>query len=236
MNHQTDRPDELVNFDDEFSTEYDQKIRISCPGYDSLHTMLPQLLKALPQDASFLSAGAGTGMEILTLGKQFPSWQFAAVDPSDSMLSVCKKRIQNASFNDRVEFFNTRLEEFHYHQPMDGASSVFVSHFIQTDDLKLAFFKAIAKCLRAGGTLITADLVGGKSEPEFQQLFNGWMTCLELGGASEEELAEMRSLEHKLRWMPEQDYCAIIEQAGFSKPVRFFQSYLWHGYISTKLP
>ena len=66
-------------FDRTRSSRYDQKIRASIPGYEALHAMVDDFLSpALPETARVLVVGAGTGMELLSLGAAHPGWRFTA--------------------------------------------------------------------------------------------------------------------------------------------------------------
>lgn len=56
------------------SSIYDRKIRASIPGYESLHEMTNDFIQAIiPQKANILIVGAGTGMEIVSLGVANPN-------------------------------------------------------------------------------------------------------------------------------------------------------------------
>ncbi len=121
----------LAYFDKILAAKYDRRIRLFCPSYDALHQMLVPWLASMPEHSLFLSAGAGTGAEILTLGTQFPSWRFIAVDISPDMLTACRQRLLTAGLETRVTFFNGSLQEYQPQELVDAASSVFVSHFIK---------------------------------------------------------------------------------------------------------
>ena len=102
--------DVTVHFGDSLSAKYDRRIRLFCPSYDALHQMIVPWVQGLPENSTFLSAGAGTGAEVVTLGEWFPSWRFVAVDASIDMLDACRRRTDEAGITDRVAFFHGRLE------------------------------------------------------------------------------------------------------------------------------
>lgn len=86
---------------DYFSLEkskiYDIQIRQSIPGYEAMHHMVYAFLSnELTDDAYLLVAGAGTGMEIVFMGKHKPSWRFTAFDTSPEMLAVCAYNLREA--------------------------------------------------------------------------------------------------------------------------------------------
>lgn len=217
------------------TSNYNQKIRLYCPGYDSLEAMLPPMMRDLPKDAHILTASVGTGDEILNLADKFPGWYFYAVDASMDLMKICEHNARQKGLEKRIEFHQTRLERFKPPQPADGAMITFVSQFIQGDEEKLQYFESIAANLRLGGMLVTADLVGEKATAGFMIMFNSWMASLKAGGVSNDELIAAYALKNSLRWISDSEYCSFLVQAGFSKPVRFFQSYLWSGWVSTRI-
>jgi len=172
MTNVTEEFNVTTHFDESLAAKYDRRIRMFCPSYDALHQMIIPWLQNLPDDVSFLSAGAGTGAEIVTLGKHFPCWSFVAVDVSADMITSCKDRVNNIGMDARVSFFNGRLQDYRSFTSFDAASSVFVSHFIKDRAEKLSYFKSIAENLKIGGIFVFADLFGDKSSAEFTQLLD----------------------------------------------------------------
>lgn len=223
-----------IKFDPEFAREYDSKIRISCPGYDSLHAMIAHMLRDPSSDMTYLSVGAGTGAEILSLGKKFPHCRLIAVEPAQAMMEVCRARFVEAGLNNRVDYFNEKLETYRPDQMVDAASAIFVSHFIAGSDAKRAFFVRLANSIKVGGQLFTGDLVGDPLSSQFRLLFDTWMARLAAEGIGEADLAKARNLEREVPWIDESEYLDILEQAGFTRPVRFFQSLLWGGWVAER--
>lgn len=82
-------PNQVLNFDTNppiSVAEYDKLIEMALPGYGAMQTMVLACLKSrLPETASVLVIGAGTGTELVTLGCRNPHWQLTGVDPSNSM-------------------------------------------------------------------------------------------------------------------------------------------------------
>ena len=235
MTQPSEQFDVTAHFDESLAAKYDRRIRLFCPSYDALHHMIVPWLQALPDGSTFLSAGAGTGAEIMTLGKCFPSWHFVAVDVSPDMLDACQHRATEAKMAERVSFFNGRLQEYQSPVPFDAASSVFVAHFIKGRDEKLAYFRSLAANLKPGGLLILADLFGDKSSPEFTRLLNAWLLSYAAHGISAEELAKDRvHVERDVDFIPESELCSLLCEAGFSAPLRFYQTYLFGGWVAER--
>ncbi|VUZ85901.1 tRNA (cmo5U34)-methyltransferase, partial [Candidatus Methylomirabilis lanthanidiphila] len=105
MTQPSEQFDVTTHFDESLAAKYDRRIRLFCPSYDALHQMIVPWLQGLPEGSTFLSAGAGTGAEIVTLGKWFPSWHFVAVDVSADMLSACRHKATEAKMGRRSSLF-----------------------------------------------------------------------------------------------------------------------------------
>lgn len=227
--------DVTAHFDESLAAKYDRRIRLFCPSYDALHQMIVPWLQGLPENSSLLSSGAGTGAEIVSLGKRFPSWRFVAVDVSADMLSACQHRAAKAEMTSRVAFFNGRLQDYQPSAPVDAVSSIFVAHFIKGREEKLAYFRSIAANLKPGGLLIFADLFGDKESPEFGRLLNAWLLSYAAHGISADELAKDRAhVERDVDFIPERELHSLLTEAGLTAPLRFYQTYLFGGWVATK--
>jgi tRNA (cmo5U34)-methyltransferase len=226
--------DVSAHFDESLAGKYDRRIRLFCPSYDALHWMLVPWLVGLPERSYFLSAGAGTGAEIVTLGRRFPFWRFVAVDASSEMLAACRERLSGAGLAERLEFFKGLLQQYRAPTPLDDASSVFVAHFIKNRDEKLAYFRSVADSLKPGGLFVLADLFGDKDSPEFARLLDVWFTSYESHGVSAEDLARDRAhVMNDVSFISEDDIHDMLIEAGFSPQIRFYQTYLFGGWVTT---
>ena len=226
-----------AHFNKTLADTYEKRIRLFCPNYDALHAMIASLLTDLPERANFLSAGAGTGTEILMLGRLFPDWHFHAVDNSAEMLNVCHGRVAQAGMNERVTYFHGRMQEFMGDPAFDAASSVFVSHFIKGREEKLSYFNSIASHLKPGGLFVLADLFGDRDLPEFSQLLEAQLASYASHGITAEEFAKDRAhVENDIDYVPEAELADYFDEAGFTTPVRFYQTYLFGGWIARRLP
>lgn len=224
------------HFDESLAAKYERRIRLFCPSYDALHQMVISWLQDLPAKADVLSAGAGTGAEIITLGASFPFWRFVAVDVSSDMIRACQARATDAGMAERVAYFNGRLQDYKPAAAFDAASSIFVSHFLKERDVKRAYFKSISENLKVGGVLVLADLFGDKASPEFMALLDAWLRSYALHGVSDEELIRDRMhIERDVDFVPESELTALLCDAGFSTPLRFYQTYLFGGWIARRV-
>lgn len=232
----TDEPfDAAAHFDDSLAARYERRIRLFCPSYDALHRMIAPWLRRLPENSTFLSVGCGTGAEMVALGERFLSWRFVGVDISSEMLAACEKKLAAAGIANRAALFNGRLQDYEAPAPFDAASSVFVAHFIAGRDEKLSYFRSVASRLKPGGIFVLADLFGEKGSPEFERLSDAWLQSYASNDIAAEELAADRAhIESDIDFITEAELVALLREAGFDSVVRFYQTFLFGGWIAAK--
>ncbi|ATQ69550.1 MULTISPECIES: SAM-dependent methyltransferase [Methylosinus] len=231
----TDAPfDPSEHFDESLVARYDRRIRRFCPSYDALHRMIAPWLRNVPEDATFLSVGCGAGAEMITLGSEFSSWRFVGVDVSADMLAVCERKLAEAGLTSRAQLFEGRLQDYAAPAPFDAASSIFVAHFIKSRDEKLSYLRAVANRLKPNGIFVLADLFGDKSAPEFERLSEAWRRSYASNDVGMAELARDRAhIERDVDFLPEAELVALLSEAGFESVTRFYQTFLFGGWIAT---
>jgi tRNA (cmo5U34)-methyltransferase len=219
-------------FDEERAAAYDDRIRRLAPGYDVLHDLIASVAATqLADDAHLLVVGAGTGEEVVRLGRTQPKWRFTAVDPSAEMLERCRERVEGEELGDRVAYVQDRVEDLPVDIRFDGATSVFVAHFLEDPAEKHRYFRAIARRLRPGAPLLLADLFGGPSGEAFGPLLAAWRHALRRAGTSAEEVERtVDRMDRQIDFVAEDVLARILSKAGFAPPTRFYQSLLWGGW------
>lgn len=75
-------------------SSYQNTIRQKIIGYDLIYDMMTEILYSYPTIESMLIVGAGGGQELFSLGKAFPFSHFTAVDTSEIMLQLARKRME----------------------------------------------------------------------------------------------------------------------------------------------
>jgi tRNA (cmo5U34)-methyltransferase len=84
----------------------------------------------LGPEGEILIVGAGTGAEILQLGKTNAGWRFLGVDPAKPMLDLAKEKIEAAGLSDRVSLINGFVVDLPIGKVCDGTTSAMIMHFV----------------------------------------------------------------------------------------------------------
>ena len=138
------------------------------------------ILKDLPANSQILCIGVGTGAEILSLAKVFPLWTFVGVDPSASMLEVCKERLQKAGIVERCQLIHGYVQDAPTGQNFDAALGILVGHFVKRVE-RLQFFQNMVSRLKKNSYLINTEISYDLDSPEFPMMLKNWEQSLYAG-------------------------------------------------------
>ena len=93
----------------------------------------------------------------------------------------------------------------------------------------------IRDSLKPGAVLVLADLFGDAGSPEFVQLMKAWLLYYVSHGADPQKLdGDLRHIFDNMVFTPESQLRALLAEAGFEGIARFYQSYLFGGWIANK--
>lgn len=228
--------DATQHFDAQRASVYDSKIRKIVPGYETLHDLsLSLLYHYFPSQAHILVAGAGTGQEVIACGQVNPAWRITGVDPTEKMLSIAKIHIEYANLAERVDLHLGEVKDLPIEVHFDAATSILVMQFIPDNGGKKAYLKEIASRLKPGGKFIVIDLVGDKAAREFEVFLSSWKTRqLRLGEDAEEVHKEFEHILRDIGFITEDRMRDLLQEAGFKDICKFFQAYLFCGWIAEK--
>lgn len=219
-------------FTPELAAHYDERNRKLSAISENLHFLTRLVLERLPARAQILSVGAGTGADILPLARAFPEWRFVAVEPSKSMLEVCRERLTTEGFASRCEFIHGYASDVPAKAEFDACLSILVGHFVGHDD-RAGFYKNLVDHLKPGGTLVNAEISFDLNSAQFPSMLKNWEKVQALMGATPESLQTLpKTLKEILTVLPPEETEALIRTSGIDLPVRFFQAFLicaWHG-------
>lgn len=215
-------------FENERATGYNQFVRTWIPNYDYFLDNLPIWLSDTT-DKDLLVVGCGTGNEVERFVNTSENWKVTGIDPSSEMLAQAQSRFGE---NPNVTLMGGLLNDLPTTKKYGAATLVLILHFLKDDGSKLELLKDIALRLSEGASLIMLDITGTKN-----QLLNN----LELlkksvqGKAEDEEIeARIERIATKLHYVSEDRLVSLCVEAGFEKPLRFFQNNIYMGWIAVR--
>jgi tRNA (cmo5U34)-methyltransferase len=222
-------------FDDMGGEAYDKNNAFFKPLQDNLQLLNRLILKELPEDASILSVGVGTGVDILGLAEANPGWSFVGVDPAKSMLERCEEKLEEKGLMDRCELFHGYLSDYKSDKKFDAVLCLFVLHFVKGLEERGKMFSAFGSFLKKDGFLINTEISVDIKSPEYGQLIENWKSVHGLAGASKEKLNHIPIvIEKELGVLSPEQTKELINKNGFKNPIHFFQSFLIRGWYSRK--
>jgi tRNA (cmo5U34)-methyltransferase len=215
---------------------YETRIRNLFSFYDAIHVAINSILRSiLAPDSKLLIVGAGTGGEILELGKTNLGWRFLGVDPAQAMLNVASERIRTAGLSDRVSLVKGRVGELPENTVYDAATAAMVLHFVPDDGGKLNLLRDIATRLKPGAPLVLIDVHGDLSAPESKLLCEAWKHQQNLAGVKWEEVERgMTERMKTIHFVSADRVEQLLTEAGFARIQRFFQVFMLGGWIAFK--
>ena len=228
-----DRP-VLPAFGAEQAPSYDSRFAEMSSIRDVLHLLARGRFTRLPADARILVAGAGTGAEVRSLAAHFPQMRFALADPSGPMLDIARAHADAEGFAGRCSFHVGYVEDVE-EIGFDGATSLLVSHFLTDAAERTAYFRTIADRLAPGAPLFNADLCADRAAPDFSGLMDIWLSLTALTGMTEEGRAHYAAaFGRNFAAHGPSEVEAMIEAAGFARPVQCLQAGLIRGWMTAK--
>ena len=221
-------------FGKEQAKNYDDQWSKLSPVNDLLHFLCKIILKDLRSDANILCVGAGTGAELIALAKEFPEWNFTALDTSPEMIEICRKNVDDNGISARCRFHVGTVDSLPLEEKSDAATSILVSQFLTGKDDRITFFREIRKRLNSGAYLINADLTSPDKQIYYEKLSEVWTKMLMFAGMSQEKAEAATSQWGKLVAVSKQEEIEeMILSSGFENPTLFYQSLFIKAWFST---
>lgn len=219
-------------FTPELAAHYDERNRKLSAISENLHFLTRLVLEKLPPHARILSVGAGTGADILPLARAFPHWRFVAVEPSKSMLEVCRERMAQEGFASRCEFVHGYASDVPASAEFDACLSILVGHFVGRQD-RAVFYQNLTDHLKPGGIIINAEISFNLNSPQFPAMLQNWEKVQTLMGATPESLRALpTTLKEILTVLAPEETEDLLRASGIEFPIRFYQAFMisaWHG-------
>jgi len=226
--------DVTTHFDATRANAYESKIRRIVPGYEVMHDLALNLLhNYLPPQAKILVSGAGTGQEVVTYAHANPTWQITGVDPTDKMLSIAQARVNEQKLGDRIQLTLGKVKDLPPGPSFEAATSILVMHFIPDDGAKNEYLTEISSRLKSRGKFIVIDLVGDKTSKEFDIFLSTWKARqLRMSEDKKEVEKDFEHIPKDIQFITEGRMKELLKEAGFQEIHKFFQSYLFSGWIA----
>lgn len=216
-------------FESERARGYDQFVDTWIPNYHYFLDLLPKLLGNV-QTKELLVVGCGTGNEIERFATRGDQWHITGIDPSPEMIQQAIEKLQAYP---NVSLVQTLVNNLDVDKKYHAATLLLVLHFLEDDGNKLDLLKEIAKRLASGAPLILLDITGNKSQ--IQENLQLLKLLLPEGIPDEQIEYRLQRIEKELFHVSEERLIALCLEAGFSKPLHFFQSTIYMGWITNKL-
>ncbi len=224
-----------IDFDGSWGNEYDNTAPEIIPGYHLIYELTQHLMRCgLSRDAKILVAGAGTGRELIDFSRNNPHWSFTGVDPAEQMLSFARNKIQAASLENRITLVDGRVEDVGQ-KVFDAATAILVMQFLPDDGSKLHFLKSICDHLKPGGLIILVDLEGEVGSSAYNTLNAAWRNQQLFTRRTKSKIEkEFMIREKEVHFITQDRIESLLKAAGFHKLQKFFQAYLFGGYVAMK--
>ena len=224
-----------IDFNGEWSNEYDDTAHKIIPAYHSIYELTQHLLRdRLNKEARILVVGAGTGKEIIDCSQNNPHWSFTGFDPAEPMLSIARKKVAAACLDNKISLALGLIDDV-AEKDFDAATSILVMHFLPDDGTKLNFLKDIADKLKPGALIVIVDLEGEIGSDEYNTLNAAWKNQqLFIRGENDRVIEEFVIREKEVHFIPQKRIESLLTEVGFIEIHKFFKAYLFGGYVAVK--
>jgi len=215
-------------FEKERASGYNQFVETWIPNYHYFLDRLPKLLRET-EHKDLLVVGCGTGNEIERFTQASGHWEITGIDPSPEMIKQARERLQNFKNVNLIEGLLTDLDAG---KKYGAATLLLVLHFLADNGEKQNLLKAIAERLVPGAPLVMLDITGDKDQIKQNLKI---LRLLLPDGLDEEQIKNrLFRIENELHYISEKRLSEVCIEAGFEPPLRFFQSAVYMGWITSK--
>ncbi len=232
FNNQSDIAD--FRFDESVVAVFDDMVKRSVPGYESMIQMIGLLTRTYGQDNSnYYDLGASTGNTTLALALNNKNTNvlFLAIDNSEQMVEQCKQNLSDKI--DNLEVICSDINDIY----IENASIVVLNLTLQFIDIdkRASLIDKIFEGLKPGGALIISEKIHVDDESEQARLNELHMGFKRANGYSELEIANKRqSLENVLLTENSETHLKRLQKCGFSESTHYFQCLNFASFLSVK--
>ena len=221
-------------FDDDVVKVFDDMVRRSVPGYDSMIQMIGLIARMYGQDnTNYYDLGSSTGAITLSmaLNNKSKNNQFFAIDSSKEMVEQCEKNLHN-----KVDNLQAICDDINQVQ-IKSASIVVLNLTLQFIDVNLRsnLIKKIYDGLESGGILIISEKIHFEDAVMQNQITKLHMDFKKENGYSELEIANKRqAIENVLITETKEQHLNRLRDCGFVETSCFFQCLNFVSFLSVK--
>lgn len=232
FNKQTDIAD--FRFDQDVVKVFDDMVRRSVPGYDSMIQMIGLIARMYGQDdTNYYDLGSSTGAITLSiaLNNKSKNNQFFAIDNSKEMVEQCEKNLHN-----KVDNLQAICDDINQVK-INSASIVVLNLTLQFIDVNLRsnLIKKIYDGLESGGILIISEKIHFDDAVTQNQITKLHMDFKKENGYSELEIANKRqAIENVLITETKEQHLNRLRDCGFVETSCFFQCLNFVSFLSVK--
>ena len=232
FNKQSDIAD--FRFDQDVVKVFDDMVRRSVPGYDSMIQMIGLIARMYGQDnTNYYDLGSSTGAITLSiaLNNKSKNNQFFAIDNSKEMVEQCEKNLHN-----KVDNLQAICDDINQVK-INSASIVVLNLTLQFIDVNLRsnLIKKIYDGLESGGILIISEKIHFDDAVTQNQITKLHMDFKKENGYSELEIANKRqAIENVLITETKEQHLNRLRDCGFVETSCFFQCLNIVSFLSVK--
>ena len=232
FNKQSDIAD--FRFDQDVVKVFDDMVRRSVPGYDSMIQMIGLIARMYGQDnTNYYDLGSSTGAITLSiaLNNKSKNNQFFAIDNSKEMVEQCEKNLHS-----KVDNLQAICDDINQVK-INSASIVVLNLTLQFIDVNLRsnLIKKIYDGLESGGILIISEKIHFDDAVTQNQITKLHMDFKKENGYSELEIANKRqAIENVLITETKEQHLNRLRDCGFVETSCFFQCLNFVSFLSVK--
>lgn len=230
------KPNDLVDFafDQSVAEVFDDMVRRSVPGYQSMIEMIGLITQTYGQaNSHYYDLGASTGATSLAiaLNNKQADAKIIAIDNSPEMVSKCRDNL--ADKMDNFEVICADIADIE----IENASLVVLNLTLQfiAPDKRQALIDHIYQGLNPGGALIVSEKLHFDDPQQQRRMTELHLDFKRANGYSDLEIAAKRqSIENVLITDNEQTHLERFSRAGFAESTKHFQCLNFASFLAIK--
>ena len=217
---------------------YDKRVRQTIPFYETIQSEVVGVVTALqPRVTQWLDTGCGTGYMVDLASRSFPKTDFVMTDPSEAMLAVAKKRLQNHSGHSFrfLPAMPTQTLPAYKNELKPQVITAILCHHHLSKELRRVATKVCYDSLAAGGVYITVENIVPDSPGGIAVGIERWQHFQVSQGKSISQ-AQEHSRRMNVEFFPVtvSEHLDVLRSVGFQTAELFWYSHMQAGFYAIK--